>query len=264
MQGLTSKLNALAQETGDGAAVKKGAGKGGDEFSGLKTQLAREVREIRSALKERDELLQKGASGTKQTVQMSHQIRTQIKGVKDDAQKLLALQKKEAVKRDKKGTNATQVEERQEVVELVFKHIEECEAIEKKRYNGKSTEARVELFSTSGFGSPSRGGGSTSTATVSRVPGGTELPDIETQDGLKMLAAKDKVIDEGLDQIAEGVQACNPPATRPQPDCHTSASAPLDLHTNHRTTAPLHHRTTAPPRPHKPPRLGIPLPPRTR
>ena len=200
MQGLTIKLHALAQETGEGVTSKKSAGKGGDEFLGLKTQVAREVREIRSALKERDELLQKGASGTKQTVQMSHQIRTQIKGAKEDAQRLLALQKKEAAKKDKKGTNATQVEERQEVVELVFKHIEECEAIEKKRYSGKQTEARVELF-TGG-----RGGGSSSSAPVSRVPGGTELPDIETQDGLKMLAAKDKVIDEGLDQIAEGVQ----------------------------------------------------------
>ena len=130
MQGLTAKLNALVQETGEGATMKKGP-KGGDEFSGLKSQLAREVREIRTALKERDELLQKGASGSKQTVQLSHQIRTQIKGAKEDAQKLLALQKKEAAKKDKKGTNATQVEERQEVVELVFKHIEECEAIEK-------------------------------------------------------------------------------------------------------------------------------------
>ena len=33
------------------------------------------------------------------------------------------------------------------MVELVFKHIEECEALEKKRYAGKNTEARVELFS---------------------------------------------------------------------------------------------------------------------
>ena len=114
MQGLTAKLNALVQETGEGATMKKGP-KGGDEFSGLKSQLAREVREIRTALKERDELLQKGASGSKQTVQLSHQIRTQIKGAKEDAQKLLALQKKEAAKKDKKGTNATQVEERQEV-----------------------------------------------------------------------------------------------------------------------------------------------------
>ena len=115
---------------------------------------------------------------------------------------MLALQKKEAAKKDKKGTNATQVEERQEVVELVFKHIEECEAIEKRRYNGKQTEARIELFS----GGTSGAGSSSTSSTVSRVPGGTELPDIETQDGLKMLAAKDKVIDEGLDQIAEGVQ----------------------------------------------------------
>ena len=198
---LEARRKGVVQETGEGATMKKGP-KGGDEFSGLKSQLAREVREIRTALKERDELLQKGASGSKQTVQLSHQIRTQIKGAKEDAQKLLALQKKEAAKKDKKGTNATQVEERQEVVELVFKHIEECEAIEKRRYNGKQAEARVELFS----GGTSGAGSSSTSSTVSRVPVGTELPDIETQDGLKMLAAKDKVIDEGLDQIAEGVQ----------------------------------------------------------
>lgn len=197
MQQLTAKLNALAQETGEGG-TKKVTGKGGDEFSGLKGQVAQEVRDIRAALKERDELLQKGASGTKQTVQMSHQIRTQIKTAKEDAKKLLQLQQKEAAKKDKKGANATQVEERQEVVELVFKHIEECEGLEKKRYAGKNTEARVELFSGGKAGGSSMG-------SVSRVAGGTELPDIETQDGLKMLAAKDKQIDEGLDQIAEGV-----------------------------------------------------------
>lgn len=94
--------------------------------------------------------------------------------------------------------SSSQVEERQEVVELVFKHIEECEGLEKKRYAGKNTEARVELFSGGKAGGSSMG-------SVSRVAGGTELPDIETQDGLKMLAAKDKQIDEGLDQIAEGV-----------------------------------------------------------
>ena len=107
MQQLTVKLQALAQETGEGGTAKK-TGKGGDEFSGMKAQVAQEVRDIRQALKERDELLQKGASGTKQTVQMSHQIRTQIKAAKEDAQKLLALQKKEAAKRDKKGANSTQ------------------------------------------------------------------------------------------------------------------------------------------------------------
>lgn len=198
---LTAKLEALVQETGEGGTAKKGGGKGSDGFGDLKAQVAAEVRQIRTALKDRDELLQKGAAGTKQTVQMSHQIRAQIKAVKEDAQRLAALQKKEAAKRDRKGANAAQVEGRQEVVELVFKHIEECEALEKKRYTGKNAEARVELFSGAG-GSAGRG----ALGAVSHVPGGTELPDIETQDGLKVLAAKDKVIDEGLDQIAEGVE----------------------------------------------------------
>ena len=41
---------------------------------------------------------------------------------------------------------------------------------------------------------------------MTRVPTeGTELPDIETQEGLKMLEKKDQQIDAGLSQVAAGV-----------------------------------------------------------
>ena len=70
---------------------------------------------------------------------------------------------------------------------------------ERRRYGGKNTEARVELFS------GGRGTG-VQMVTATRVPtGGTELPDIETQEGLKQLQRKDQQIDEALDQVAEGV-----------------------------------------------------------
>ena len=43
-------------------------------------------------------------------------------------------------------------------------------------------------------------------APVSRLPfGETELPDIETQDGLRQLQQKDQRIDEELEQVAAGV-----------------------------------------------------------
>merc|ERR1712167_30380 len=51
-----------------------------------------------------------------------------------------------------------------------------------------------------------KGGGG---AGASRVQQGTELPDLETQEGLKMLQRKDEEIDQGLDMIAEGVQDLN-------------------------------------------------------
>ena len=69
-----------------------------DEFKNLKQTIAANVRDVRQALKERDALLQKGASGTKETVQKSYKIREQIKQAKEDAQKLKALKEQAAGK----------------------------------------------------------------------------------------------------------------------------------------------------------------------
>ena len=204
MNQLRQRLEVISSETGDGPS-NNAKSKSKDEFKNLKQTIAANVRDVRQALKERDALLQKGASGTKETVQKSYKIREQIKQAKEDAQKLANLQRKEAGK--KKGKDAEQVEQRLEVVQLVWKHIEECEALEKRRYQGKNSEARVELFG--GGRGGGAGAGPSGVGPVSRVPvgGGTELPeiDLETQDGLKALQRKDQQIDEGLDQIAEGV-----------------------------------------------------------
>ena len=125
----------------------------------------------------------------------------------------MALQRKEAAKTRGKEKAVEQVENRQEVVELVFKHIEECEMQEKKRYTSKNSEARVELFAGSGRGialgsvatypSGVSGGG----AGPSCSAGGSSLPEIdtETQEGLQVLERKNQAIDEQLEVVAEGV-----------------------------------------------------------
>ena len=133
MQSLIQKLDAVAAETGEGAKGSTSKGKGGDDFKRIKAQIAQNIREIRTNLKSRDDLLNKGASGTKATVQMSHSIRSQLKLVREEANKLQAMQRKEAAKAKSKAPAVEQAENRQEVVELVFKHIEECELQEKKR-----------------------------------------------------------------------------------------------------------------------------------
>ena len=140
MNQLRQRLEVISTETGDGPS-NNAKSKSKDEFKNLKQTIAANVRDVRQALKERDALLQKGASGTKETVQKSYKIREQIKQAKEDAQNLANLQRKEAG--TKKGTDAEQVEQRLEVVQLVWKHIEECEALEKRRYQGKNSEARV-------------------------------------------------------------------------------------------------------------------------
>ena len=133
MQALIATVERVAAETGEGGQQKTTT-RGGDEFKRLKSQLAANIKEIRGNLKQRDELLAKGASGTKATVQMSHSIRQQLKLAREDANRLMTLQRKEAAKTRGKAPAVEQAENRQEVVELVFKHIEECELQEKKRF----------------------------------------------------------------------------------------------------------------------------------
>jgi len=199
MNILLGKLESIANETGEGTQQSKSTS-GGDEFKRLKAQIAAEVKEIREALKEREQLLERPqTAGSKATVQMSHSIRQQLKGLRDDANKLRELQRKEAARAKGKTVAVQQAEQRQEQVEVVFKHIEDVENQERRRYGGKDSDARVQLFS---------GGKAAGSMTVSatRVPtGGVELPDIETQEGLKQLQRKDQAIDEALEQVAEGV-----------------------------------------------------------
>lgn len=219
MQSLTSVLEDIARETGDGPQAQVAA-KGGDEFLRLKSKISGEVKQVRQKLKEREELLSKGAAGTKATVQISHMVRQLLKEVREDANKLMAIQRKEAGKTRGKEKAVEQAESRAEVVELVFKHIEECELQEKKRYTSKNSEARVELFSgggkvtlgtvpsgRGGYTSCEGGGGSSGGAGPSSA-GGTELPDIDadTQQGLQLLERKNEAIDQQLEVVAEGVQ----------------------------------------------------------
>jgi len=199
MNILLGKLETISNETGEGGQQSK-AVNGADEFKRIKASIAADVKEVREALKERELLLDKpGTAGTKATVQLSHSIRQQIKGLRDNGNKLRELQRKEATRTKGKALAVEQSETRQEQVELVFKHIEEVENQERRRYGGKTTEARVELFS-----GGRKGGAMQISAT--RVPtGGTELPDLETVEGLRMIQRKDQQIDEALDQVAEGV-----------------------------------------------------------
>ena len=133
MQSLLATLDAIHSETGDGQKPSI-SGVEGDEFMRIKKQIASNVKDVRTKLNERELLFSRGASGTKATVEASHQIRQQLKQVREDANRLMAIQRKEAAKARGKGKAVEQVENHQEMVELVFKHVEECELQEKKRY----------------------------------------------------------------------------------------------------------------------------------
>merc|ERR1712216_179090 len=156
----------------------------------MKKKIAKDVATVRQEIKERDELLEK-QPGTKQTVEMSANIRRKLKEINIDAHKL-STEHRQAVNR-KKIKNSDEIEKRNEVVDLVFQHVEECELLEKKRYTDKAD--RGNLFAVQ-------------RAPAARAtPTQTELADIdeEVAEGLQQLKDKDQEIDKDLDEISAGV-----------------------------------------------------------
>jgi len=180
-----------------------------DEFQRTKKNCARLVSEIRKTISERDELLTKQhGSGTRQTIEMSAKVRSSIKKLKDQAEFLTNMQRQEAARASKPtsmlnrkgGISAEEVEHRGEVVDLVFKHIEEVELLEKRRLHGNApvAEDRIGLLGAAGR----------SSYAVPRSAQETDLGDIDedTKSGLAMLQRKDEELDEDLDQISAGVK----------------------------------------------------------
>lgn len=164
-------------------------------------------------LKEREELLST-KPGSKDAAEASHRIRGRIKQLKDDGQKLQALQKvdeKKAMKDklDKPQENGRTAKEtaklREETVELVFKHIEELEQLEKKRYQDKTSQDRAALFDGAAGSSKMDfvSFGDSKPTGKSQMPPG--LPDIdddpETSAGLQQLQTNNKDLDQDLDLI---------------------------------------------------------------
>ena len=206
MNLLLTTLETIHAETGDGQ--KPSSSNTGDEFSRLRKHVATSVREVRDLLAARDDMANKGSTGAV-AARTSHRIRQLLKQARDDAHRLEGLQRKEAAKTRGKEKAIEQSENHQEIIQLIFKDIEECELQEKKRYTGKNSEARVDLFAVGGRGialGPAAmtgrrgdGGPSTSASTEHREIGA------DTQEGLQLLAEKNAVIDQQLEVVAEGV-----------------------------------------------------------
>ncbi|KXS20174.1 hypothetical protein M427DRAFT_94601 [Gonapodya prolifera JEL478] len=187
--------------------------KGGDEFSKLKKKVHQDVKTVRQQLREREELLSlKGTSP--ETAEASYRVRVAIKAIKEDATRMRDIASKEERKKD--AAAQQRASERKEIVDLVFKHIEECETLEKKRFNDKVSGERVTLMTGAGAGAIT--GGSRIPASGSTGPAGdgnggprsdpfldSDLPDIDVAEDLKMIQANNALIDKELDQMQVGI-----------------------------------------------------------
>eukprot|EP01120_Amphizonella_sp_Union-15-10_P016269 TRINITY_DN851_c0_g6_i1.p1 TRINITY_DN851_c0_g6~~TRINITY_DN851_c0_g6_i1.p1 ORF type:complete len:279 (-),score=74.87 TRINITY_DN851_c0_g6_i1:63-899(-) len=165
---------------------------GGDRFTQLKKRLAQEIRDIREAIKERDELYdQKGDDAI--VAKKSHEIRKKLAEIVEETTELQKLYEKSEKKFKKKKATREQraeLENQKAVVELAWKHYKDCENQEGFR-GGKKTAYFEDDSEDSLYDNDERN-------VISA------LPDIDDPK-FQLLIENDKKIDEGLEVISKGV-----------------------------------------------------------
>jgi len=197
MNELMLKLQYIQDQCMDPEERKKRieAEKAMDEFTRIRKQMARDVKQLRQQIQERNELLGSAGEGTRATVEASARIRRMIKEITTQAEELGAMQEKQEQKLEKRKAKGKpineedqkQVENRKEVVELCYKHIDELKFLERQ---GAGTHQPEFIGS---FGSKEN------------TPLVTELPDIDGDEAFMLLKRQDREIDFKLDAISQGV-----------------------------------------------------------
>jgi hypothetical protein len=115
-----------------------------------------------------------------------------IKAIKEEAAHMSEVhQKEERKKKHKPDVLAS----RREVVDLVYKHIDEVEQFEKKRFNDRAGVDRLALLTRTDENKTSTIGGLTGTAATSgNSYTSSALPDIDVEEDMKNIKSKNKQI----------------------------------------------------------------------
>ena len=196
-----------------------------DEFTRMKKLAARQVSEVRKLISERDECLEasSGSSG-RMSVELSARIREQLKTLKETHTRMQNALHQEEKDRNKGGkalleANADDIAEHVRIVELTAKHIEECEVLDKRRYQvggARGGSGRPGLITGGSAMGGARGGGAGAAGDVPMKDMGgrggfeTDLDPIdadgEVGQGLAQIRRQDQELDQGLEVVAKGVQ----------------------------------------------------------
>eukprot|EP00298_Acanthocystis_sp_HF-20_P001383 c11787_g2_i1.p1 GENE.c11787_g2_i1~~c11787_g2_i1.p1 ORF type:complete len:296 (+),score=96.57 c11787_g2_i1:30-890(+) len=177
-----------------------------DFFHQAKIEISQILNRVRAGIKERDKLTAKSPTDTK-TIEQAQQVRRELKEAKDVANKMKDDLMKEN-KRMIKKLPKSELESRQEQLDLIWRHIEECENFEKRRYQPKSgssstsntnpSRTRIEPNSSD---PPQKLDPETFHPAVN-----TSLPPIEVQQELQVFKKRDQELDKGLTEISKGIK----------------------------------------------------------
>ncbi|KAJ3379180.1 hypothetical protein HDU84_006979 [Entophlyctis sp. JEL0112] len=211
MRDAMQRLQSIHDECVPEAKAALEAEKGLDEFTRLRKKIAAEVKTVRVALREREDLLCRVGT-TPETAETSYRIRESIKELRRRADGMKKIVNKEAKKNYKDEEKLKRVAEHKEVLELTIAHIEELDSLEKRRFNEGRAMDRADLMA--GATTPVRGiSGMSPTGytgnyggNYEKDPFSSELPDIDVEDDFKHMNEKNKAIDADLEVIGQGVQ----------------------------------------------------------
>jgi len=162
-----------------------------DDFTKLRKKLAKDLKQIREEIQQRNELVGKDEfNKTATTVKRSQEIRNKLKEVGKEIDSLEKLQQREAEKLEERKIKKKdipveeeqEIERRAEIVLLCRSHVDECRRLEKTT----KSNTTVMLFD--------RDNNSTD-------PLISELPDIDGDEGFQMIKENDRQIDKKLDIV---------------------------------------------------------------
>ena len=168
-----------------------------DNFTKMKRRLAAEMRDLRKAIDERNQLLGKKKGDRAQVAKDSAAIRKRIKKLEDEAKDLQALQEKRGRKlaktADKDEKDKAQLEKEQLVVKLTYDHIKDLKKSE--AYGTTSRDDDDNLF-TEGIDQEE----------IDRGQGWVSgIPDIDDPQFVQ-LRLNDDEIEAGLEEVLQGVR----------------------------------------------------------
>ncbi|TPX33172.1 hypothetical protein SmJEL517_g03810 [Synchytrium microbalum] len=201
MRDAMKRLQVIYDACSPEAMEQGAAAKSMDDFTRIRKKLHGDCKTIRSLLKER-EMLTARMGTTSETAEASYRIRVAIRSLKEELGRMDDIMAKEDKK--KKHKNPEEYAKRKEIAELCHKHVEEVEALEKKKFTDRVGSDRIELMARSGDGARYRG---------NAAPGGGDPfmesdlapidPDVD--EDFKKIKGKNQDIDNDLDVIGKGV-----------------------------------------------------------
>jgi len=182
------KLRKIEDECVEKTELVVKGGENADEFTRLKRRIGSDLNEAIKMIKERDEL-ELTTSSSRHTVELSNNVRKKIKEAKVGADNLTELLKRDTEKLEKKNKSnpetEAQLENREELVGLIFQHIKEVEAFSLKKHGDG-------VYLAAGASNANRD------VTISEIPN-------ENDEGFQLLRRNDAILDKHLEDISESV-----------------------------------------------------------